>query len=86
MNLKIVGMTKLTVSIYCITIYLFLFGRNTIDIYYQPWHDILSTYKSLFICKKKYFQDLLSQYFFFCQINLNNIFSSDNLLFWVSVD
>jgi len=30
---------------------------------------------------KKYFQDLLSQHFFFCQINLNNIFSSDNLLF-----
>jgi len=32
--------------------------------------------------KKKYFQDLLSQHFFFCQINLNNLFSSDNLLFW----
>jgi len=29
--------------------------------------------------KKKYFQDLLSQ--IFCQINLNNLFSSDNLLF-----
>jgi len=24
---------------------------------------------------KKYFQDLLSQHFFFCQINLNNLFS-----------
>jgi len=31
--------------------------------------------------KKKYFHDLLSQHFFFCQINLNNLFSSDNLLF-----
>jgi len=30
---------------------------------------------------KKYFQDLLSQHCFFCQINLNNLFSSDNLLF-----
>jgi len=30
---------------------------------------------------KKYFQDLLSQHFSFCQINLNNVFSSDNLLF-----
>jgi len=30
---------------------------------------------------KKYLQDLLSQHFFFCQINLNNVFSSDNLLF-----
>jgi len=32
-------------------------------------------------CKKKYFQDLLSQHFFFCQINLNHLFSSDNLFF-----
>jgi len=32
-------------------------------------------------CKKKHFQDLLSQHFFFCQINLNNLSSSDNLLF-----
>jgi len=31
--------------------------------------------------KKIYFQDLLSQHFFFCQINLNNLFSSYNLLF-----
>jgi len=39
--------------------------------------------KMLSHCKKKYFQDLLSQhFFFFCQINLNNLFSSDNLLFW----
>jgi len=30
--------------------------------------------------KKNNFQDLLSQHFFFCQINLNNLFSSDNLL------
>jgi len=29
--------------------------------------------------KKIYFQD-------FCQINLNNLCSSDNLLFWVSTD
>jgi len=35
---------------------------------------------------KKYFQDLLSQHVFFCQINLNNLFSWDNLLFWVSDD
>jgi len=35
---------------------------------------------------KKYFQGLLSQFFFLCQINLNNLFSSDNLLFWVSND
>jgi len=34
------------------------------------------------ITVKKYFQDLLSsQPFFFCQINLNNLFSSDNLSF-----
>jgi len=25
--------------------------------------------------KSKHFQDLLSQHFFFCQINLNNLFS-----------
>jgi len=31
--------------------------------------------------KNIYFQDLLSQHFFFCQINLNYLFSSDNLLF-----
>jgi len=31
--------------------------------------------------KKKHFQDLLSQHFFFCQINLNHLFSSDNLFF-----
>jgi len=35
---------------------------------------------------KKYFQDLLSQHFFFCQIDLNNLFSWNNLLFWVSDD
>jgi len=35
---------------------------------------------------KKYFQDLLSQHFFFCQISLNHLFSWDNLLFWVSDD
>jgi len=28
---------------------------------------------------KKYVQDLLSQHIFFCQINLNNFFSSDNI-------
>jgi len=38
----------------------------------------------MFLTVKKYFQDLLSQHFFVCQINLNNLFSSDNLLFWVS--
>jgi len=38
------------------------------------WLDVLDTVK-------KYFQDLLSQHFFFCQINLNNLLSSDNLLF-----
>jgi len=32
--------------------------------------------------KKVCFQDLSSQhFFFFCQINLNNLVSSDNLLF-----
>jgi len=29
---------------------------------------------------KKYFQDLLLQHFFFCQINLNNLFNSKFLM------
>jgi len=38
-------------------------------------------------CKKKKIQDLSSQiFFFFCQMKLNNLFSSDNLLFRVSDD
>jgi len=42
---------------------------------------IINAEEVLFI-SKKYFQDLLSQHFFFiCQINLNKLFSSDNLLF-----
>jgi len=38
-------------------------------------------YLSICLSEKKYFQDLLSQHFFFCQINYINLFSSDNLLF-----
>jgi len=40
----------------------------------------------LYTVKKKDFKDLLSQHFFFCQINLNKLFSSDNLLIWVFDD
>jgi len=43
--------------------------------------DILFGSTLFYITVKKCFQDLLSQYFFFCQMNLNNLFSSDNLLF-----
>jgi len=41
---------------------------------------IINAEEVLFI-SKKYFQDLLSQHFFICQINLNKLLSSDNLLF-----
>jgi len=38
--------------------------------------------KSIAYIVKKKIQDLLSQHFFFCQINLNHLFSSDNLFFF----
>jgi len=41
------------------------------------------TYKSDWdLTVKKYFQDLLSQHIFFCQINFIIIYLVENLLFW----
>jgi len=37
-------------------------------------------------CKKNVFEICYHNIFFFCQINLNNLFSSANLLFGVSDD
>jgi len=44
-------------------------GKCTLDQIYG--HPLI--YNGFGHCKKKYFQDLLSQHIFFCQINLNNL-------------
>jgi len=41
----------------------------------RKYLKVLLAVASIYTVKKKYFQDLLSQHFFFCQINLNNLFS-----------
>jgi len=61
-------------SVMCV--YLDIFKSYNVDNSIRFYFNLPYTVK-----KKKYFQDLLSQHYFFCQINLNNLFSSDNLLF-----
>jgi len=53
-------------------------NNNNINANKQTSEDDMSIFN-----QKKHFHDY-HKFFFFCQIKLNNLFSSDNLLFWVS--